>query len=332
VSGTHAHPTATNAATSRDRQRRVLWIALAANGLYMVVEIVGGIAFNSLALLADATHMLSDVVGLGLALAAHSLATRPPTQRHTYGFQRAEVLGALANGALLVATSAWIVIEAVRRLGETVDIDGPGMLAVATVGLVVNVVSAVLLARAAGRSLNMRGAFLHMAADAAGSLSAIAAAFIIIAGGPTWTDSAASILIAVLVLWAAWSLVQSALRVLLEGTPSHLDPDAVRDAIAQVPGVGDVHHLHLWSLASDTPALSVHITLESPADLHGAQLTADVVRQRLHERFEIDHATIEVECHDCADEPSTTHVQDCSPAPASTTHAAGTSPAEPSQR
>jgi cobalt-zinc-cadmium efflux system protein len=314
MSGTHGQQQAPAGATSRERQRRVLWIALAANGLYMVVEVIGGIAFNSLALLADATHMLSDVVGLALALTAHSLAARPPTQRHTYGFQRAEVLGALANGALLVATSAWIVIEAIRRLGETVDIDGPGMLAVATIGLVVNLMSAMLLARAAGRSLNMRGAFLHMAADAAGSVSAMSAALVIIAGGPTWTDSAASILIAVLVLWAAWSLVQSALRVLLEGAPSHLDPDSVSDAIAEVPGVGDVHHLHLWSLASDTPALSVHITLAAPADLHGAQLTADLVREMLRNEFEIDHATIEVECHECADEPGASHGQDCSPA------------------
>src|SRR4051794_14637288 len=162
----HEHTHAT-----RDVQRRALWISLVANGVFMVAEVAGGFAFNSLALLADAAHMLSDVVGLGIALVAQTLVERRATARHSYGLQRAEVLGAQANGVILLVTAGWIIFEAVQRIGDPADVAGGGLLVVASLGLVVNLVSALLLARAQDRSLNMRGAYLHMLMDAAGSIA-----------------------------------------------------------------------------------------------------------------------------------------------------------------
>jgi cobalt-zinc-cadmium efflux system protein len=285
----------------RDRQRRTLWWVLGANAAFMLVELGGGLVFNSLALLADAVHMLSDVVGLGIALVAHALLTRPATDRHSYGLKRAEVLGAQANGVILAATSIWIVVEAVRRFGETVDIDGAGLLVVATVGLMVNVVSAIALARSRGQSLNMRGAFVHMAADAAGSVGAMAAGLAVILADATWVDPAVSIGIAVLVLWAAYGLLTDATRILLEGTPKHLDPAAVESGISDQAGVAGAHHLHVWSLASDESALSAHVILEGDLDLHEAQLKGDEIRTYLSEVFGIDHVTLELECHGCDD-------------------------------
>lgn len=170
----------------RGVQRRALWIALVANGGFLIAEVIGGLAFRSLALLADAAHMSSDVAGLTIALVAQRLVDRPGTARHSYGLQRAEVLGAQANGLTLLAVSGWIVFEAVRRIGQPADVVGGGVLVVATLGLAVNLASAVVLNRAKGTSLNMRGAFLHMAADAAGSVAAIAAGTAVLLWGATW--------------------------------------------------------------------------------------------------------------------------------------------------
>jgi cobalt-zinc-cadmium efflux system protein len=293
------HDHALDLSVERGRQRRTLWIVLVANAAFMAVEVVGGIAFGSLALLADAAHMLSDVVGLGIALIAHAFLARPATDRHTYGLQRAEVLGAQANGVILVAASIWIVVEAVGRLDGSAEIDGGGLLVVAGIGLIVNLVSAFALMKVRGRSLNMQGAFVHMLADAAGSVGAIAAGVAVIVADATWVDAAVSIAIAGLVLWAAFALLRDATRILLEGVPKHLDPAEVSEGIVAQRGVESLHHLHLWSLASDTPALSAHVILEGDLDLHAAQLKGDEIREYLHERFEIDHVTLELECHGC---------------------------------
>ena len=292
--------------TLRARQRRVLWWVLAANGGFMVIEIVAGLAFGSLALLADATHMGSDVIGLAVSLVAQSLMTRPSSDSHSYGWQRAEVLGAQANAFLLVATTGWIVYEAVGRLGASdVHIDGAGLLAVATTGLAVNLGSAVALARTQGASLNMRGAYVHMALDAAGSAAAMVAGVAVVLFGADWVDPAVSMLIAALVLWSAWGLFRDTTRVLLEATPKGLDPEAVNAAIASAPGVRAVHHLHLWSLASDVPALSVHVVVDAEPSLHEAQRQGDAVRTMLAERFGISHATVELECHPCESDEAT---------------------------
>lgn len=285
----------------RSSQRRALWIALVINAVYMVAEVIGGLAFNSLALLADAGHMLSDVVGLGIALIAQGLVTRPASARHTFGFQRAEVLGALANGAILVAVVGWIFFEAATRISDPEAVAGTGLLLVALVGLAVNVVSAVVLARARGRSLNMRGAFLHMVFDAAGSVAVVVAALAIIGWGARWVDPVASFVIGGLVLWATWDLLRDSVHVLMEGAPSGLDAQQVERALAAQGGVESVHHLHLWNLASDTPALSAHVVLGEDDSLHDAQNRSDVLKGLLHERFGIEHATLELECHPCAE-------------------------------
>jgi cobalt-zinc-cadmium efflux system protein len=292
----------------RARQRRVLWWVLAANAGFMAVEILAGVVFGSLALLADATHMGSDVIGLAVALVAQSVMTRPSSASHTYGWQRAEVLGAQANAFILLATTGWIVYEAVNRLGSNdTHIDGTGLLVVATIGLAVNLGSAVALARTQGTSLNMHGAFVHMALDAAGSIAAMVAGLAVLLFGADWVDPVVSILIAALVLWSAWGLFRDTTRVLLEATPKGLDPEAVRSAIAAEPGVTAVHHLHMWSLASDVPALSVHIVIDADEPtLHEAQHRGDAVSAMLSGRFGIAHATVALECHPCDTDDQTT--------------------------
>jgi cobalt-zinc-cadmium efflux system protein len=288
--------------------RRVLWITLVANGAFLVVEVVGGIAFSSLALLADAAHMASDVAGLAIALVAQSLVDRPGSTRHSYGLQRAEVLGALANGILLVATTGWIVVEAVGRFGDEVAVEGGGLLVVATLGLLVNLVSAAMLARHRDDNLNLRGAFLHMASDAAGSVAAIAAGVAVVTWDADWVDPAASLVIAALVLWSTWGLLVATVQVLLEGTPAGLDPSVITAAITAEPGIDDLHHLHVWSLASATPALSAHLVVDGEISMHEAQQRGERVRAMLEDRFGITHATLELECHPCA-EPVDVHHQ-----------------------
>lgn len=281
------------------RQRRALEIALLANGVFVVAEVVGGLAFGSLALLADAAHMASDVVGLGIALVAQRLLQRPASDRHSFGLQRAEVLAAFGNALLLLGATAFIFSEAAQRLTAPQDVQGGGLLVVATLGLAVNLGSAVLLARARDRSLNLRGAYLHMLADAAGSLGVVVAAVAVLTVGADWVDPAVSVLIGVLVLWSAWSLLRDAVHVLLEGTPRGLDPAEVERALLGHPAVGSVHHLHLWNIASDTPAMSGHVVIVGEVDLHGAQTRGGELKDLLAERFGIHHATLELECHVC---------------------------------
>jgi cobalt-zinc-cadmium efflux system protein len=289
--------------TARGAQRRALLIALAANSGFLVAEVVGGFVFNSLALLADAAHMLSDVAALTIALVAQRLTDRPATAKHTYGLQRAEVLGAQANAVLLLAATGWIVYEAIGRLSAPADVAGGGLLVVAAGGLVVNVASALVLARVAGASINLRAALLHMTLDAAGSLGAIAAGIAIIVANVTWVDPAASMAIAALVLWSAWKLLGEATHVLMEGTPRGLDAREVERFIAADSSVEDVHHVHVWNIASDMPALSAHVVIAGEITLHEAQIEGARLRTKVLERFGIEHTTFELECHAC-EEPS----------------------------
>jgi cobalt-zinc-cadmium efflux system protein len=293
----HGHP---HGATGRDAQRRALWIAFVLNGGFLVAEVVGGIVFNSLALLADAAHMATDVAGLGIALFAQRLVDKPASTRHSYGMHRAEALGAQANGVLLLATVAYVVFEALRRIPDPPEVAGAGLLAVASLGLLVNLVSAVLLARARGTSLNLRAAYVHMLADAAGSLGALGAGVAVVVFGFDLADPVVSLLIGLLVLWSAWGLLRDTTLVLMEGTPRGLDPVEVEATIAAQPGVESVHHLHLWELASDVRSLSAHVRLDGEVDLHEAQLRGEQVKLALYQRHNIEHATLELECHGCA--------------------------------
>lgn len=296
----HSHgPVLSSDAAVRSRQRRVLLWVLIANAAFLVVEVVGGFVFGSLALLADAAHMLSDVAALTIALIAQTLVERPATGRHTFGMKRAEVVGAQANGVILAASSGWIVFEAVRRIGEPTDVEGGGLLLVATIGLAVNLVSALALARVSAGSLNLRGAMAHLLADAAGSVAAMISGVAVITAGADWVDPAVSVLIAALVLWAALRLLREATGVVMMATPASVDPDRVVARLTATDGVVDVHHLHLWSLASDAPAMSAHVVLDADLLLHDAQQRGDALRTMLAEDFGIRHVTLELECHEC---------------------------------
>lgn len=281
--------------------------ALVANALFLAVEVVGGFAFDSLALLADAAHMATDVVALAMAYAALRIATRPPTDRHTYGFARTEVLVAQANGLLLFASAVVVIFEAIRRLGNPPDVVASGVVVIGVVGLLVNVVSAGALYRHAHDNLNVRGAFWHLMSDALGSIGVIVAGVGIAVFGADWLDPVVSIGISLLVIAAAWHLLRDAGRVLLEAVPADLDVAAVRNAIGATPGVEAVHHLHLWTTGSEQPALSAHVVLTGPLSLHDAQLRAGDVKEMLAADFGIDHATLEVECHACVDDEAHEH-------------------------
>jgi cobalt-zinc-cadmium efflux system protein len=299
----HAHsaPEGGTAPTHRARIR-ALQLALVANGLFFVVQLVAGIAFGSLALIADSAHMASDVVALAIAIFAQVLITRPPSTRNTYGMLRAEVLAAQANAVVLVVVSGWVGYEAVQRLSDPEPIDGLGVLVVGALGLLVNAGSAWGIARSAGASLNLRGAFLHLASDAVGSIGVIVAGAVVLTTGSEWVDPVVSIFISILVLVAAWQLLRDSTRVLLEGVPKGLDVDAVEQLLVTAAGVEAVHHLHVWSIGSETPALSAHVVLAGELTLHQAQTRGTELKAELARQFGIEHATLELECHTCDDD------------------------------
>ncbi|HYI75956.1 MAG TPA: cation diffusion facilitator family transporter, partial [Gaiellaceae bacterium] len=243
----------------RVESRRALTVALVLTASYTAVEVVGGIFAGSLALLADAVHMLSDNVALGLALVAAWLATKPATPERSYGYKRAEVLAALVNGVTLVALSIWIFVEAAMRLRDPGDVLGGWMLAIAVVGLAVNVAAGVVLARARSHSLNVEAAFRHVVADLLGSLGVAIAGIVIITTGWVEADPLVSILIGVLILASAWSILRDSTEILLESTPRGIDAAALGRRLASAHGVVEVHDLHVWTITSGFPALSAHV-------------------------------------------------------------------------
>lgn len=259
---------------------------------YMLAEIVGGWLANSLALLADAGHMFSDAVALGLSLFALWIAQRPPTPQHSFGYYRAEILAALANGAALVAIAIMVLSEAVGRFGQPRVVRGELMLAISVGGLVVNLLGMALLHSSRGESLNIHGAWLHLFTDALGSLAALVAGALVWAYGWHWADPAASLAIAVLVVYSAWGLLVESIAILMESTPRHLDVDQIRDALAAVPGVTEIHDLHVWAITGGLVSLSAHVVLRPDADSRQALVA---IRRSLHERFDIDHVTIQIE-------------------------------------
>ena len=259
----------------------------------MGAEVVGGVLTHSLALLADAGHMLSDAAALALSLFALWIVDRRrPGPLRTYGYYRAEILAALVNGAALVAIAILVAVEAVARLRTLAEVNAAGMTVVAAGGLVVNLVALALLHGSRDEGLNLRGAWLHVASDALGSVQAIAAGVLIWAFGWQWADPAASLLISVLVVWSAWGLLKEALAVLMEAAPGHIDVDAVRAAILDVGCVGGVHDLHVWSIASGFDCLSAHVVA---GDGKERDALLDELRRMLHDRFAIEHITIQLE-------------------------------------
>lgn len=292
----HAHGHAHAHGVARNTRRLKITLALAA--AYLVAEVAGGILANSLALLADAGHMLSDVGALGLSLFAIWMAQKPATPTRTYGYHRTEILAALANAATLIAISLFIFAEAWERFHKPQPVAGMTVMVIAVGGLAVNVTGLLILHGGRDESLNIRGAWLHLLTDALGSVGAILGGLAIWAFGWAWADPAVSVAIAVLVLYSSWHLLKESVGVLLEGTPPHIDLPAVRAAMLEVDGVEDVHDLHVWTITSGLEALSAHVVVgERMERRHSGEILADL-HCVLHDRFGLHHLTIQIEPRD----------------------------------
>ena len=279
--------------------KRVM-IALVLTGTFMIVEVIGGIISGSLALLADAGHMLTDTMALALAAAAFHVSKRPAGGNLTYGYQRFQILAAFVNGLSLLLVVGWIFYEAVQRFITPRDVLGETMLAVAAAGLVINIISFAVLHSGDQENLNIRGAVLHVAGDLLGSVAAIVAAVVIIYTGWTLIDPILSIAVAFLILRSAWVLVKRSAHVLLEGAPDWLDVDDLRDQIvAKVPGVEGIHHVHVWGLTPQQLMLTMHVQLAEDAPSQSAVVRG--VKECLRDDYGIGHSTIEVEIDGCAD-------------------------------
>lgn len=257
-----------------------------------VAEVVGGVLTGSLALLADAGHMLSDNFALAIALGASWLADRPPTPNRSFGYQRAEILAALVNGIVLVAIAVWIFAEAGSRLGDPPEIPGGWMLAVALAGLAANLVAAAVLWGGRAESLNVSAAFRHVLADLLGSLGVIAAALVILASGWLYADPLISIVIGALILASAWPILRDSGRVLLEASPAGLDAREVGRSMAAAEGVVEVHDMHLWEVTTGFPALAAHLLVARDDDCHARRREVEAM---LRERFGITHTTLQVD-------------------------------------
>jgi cobalt-zinc-cadmium efflux system protein len=276
----------------------MFWVLVLTGG-FMVVEAVGGWLAGSLALIADAGHMLSDTAALALAWAAFRIGRLPHDEKRTYGYHRFEIIVAFANGLALFAIAAWIVVEAVGRLRAPVPVLGGPMLAVAAAGLAVNLVALYVLRGGDRANLNVRAALLHVLGDLLGSVGAIAAAIVILLTGWTPIDPILSIVLTLLILHGAWDVTRRAGHVLMEGVPEGFDAAAMRaDLLAAVPGVADVHHVHAWLLNLERPMVTLHVRLAPSADA-AAALAA--VKTRLKDRFGIAHSTVQIDPGDCLD-------------------------------
>ena len=273
-----------------------LWWALVINIVFLAVEFVGGILTNSLALLADAGHMVTDVGALALALFVAHIAGRPATPDRTFGLLRAEVLGAFVNGASLVFIVGLIFWEAFKRLGQIQEINGPFMLLVAILGLLANIGSAMILAKGREENVNVKGAFLHMVADALGSVGAIVAGLVIWKTAWYPVDLIASIMIGLLILWSSWGFLKQTMGILLEATPENIDFMEVKRSLEEMEHIDKVHDLHIWTITSGMPILSAHIYLSSccTETNHWQECLTDA-RKILKDRFGIEHTTLQVE-------------------------------------
>ena len=291
MGGGHGHDvTATNA------HRKRLIVVLAITFTVLIAEVIGGLIAGSLALVADAGHMLTDSTGLIMALIAASLATRAATVKRTFGLQRAEVLAALGNALLLVAVAVWVLIMAVERLRTPVEIQSGLMLIVAVVGLLANLAALLVLRPAQSKSLNMRGAYLEVFGDVVGSLAVIIAAVLIMITGWTPIDAIASLAIVMLIIPRAWSLLREVVDVLLEATPRGVDLDEVREHIMRVRGVVDVHDLHAWTITSGVPVLSAHVIVDNACISEGRSgEVLDRLGECLGGHFDVSHCTFQLE-------------------------------------
>lgn len=288
----HAHNHAAGA------NSRMLAIALGLTTAFLVTEIIGAYVFNSLALLSDAAHMFTDSAALAIALAAVKIGQRPADDARTFGYRRFEILAAAFNALLLFAVAGYVLWEGIARFLDPVEVQSTGMLVVATIGLIVNLISMRLLSAGKDKSLNVKGAYLEVWADMLGSIGVIMGALIIRFTGWQWVDPVVAIAIGLWVLPRTWILLKDTSQILLEGVPRGVNLKEVRSAIASTPGVGGVHDLHVWSITSDDHSLSTHVNLQKGADFEAVRIA---VTTMLHDRFEIQHATIQMEREKCED-------------------------------
>jgi len=292
ASGRHDHAGHGHSRVSADTDRRLLTGALLLIAGFMVVEVAVGIAASSLALVADAGHMLSDAAAIGIALVAMRLAARPAQGSYTYGLRRAEILSAQANGLTLLLLAVLFAVEGVQRLLDPPEVRGALVLAVALVGVVVNLAAAYLLSRANRQSLNVEGSFQHILTDLYAFLGTAVAAVVIVLTGWQRADAVATLLVAALMVKAGLTLVRESGRVFLEAAPRGIEPAAVSDAITSTAGVVEVHELHVWEVSSGFPALSAHVLVDSTSDCHGTRGELEAV---LGDRFGIRHTTLQVD-------------------------------------
>jgi cobalt-zinc-cadmium efflux system protein len=284
-SGPHLH-------ARRDSALRSLLIALALNAAYTLVEVVAAILAGSLSLLADAGHNLSDVVTLSVAAGAVLLARRPSTPNRSFGFRRAEILAALFNAVSLIVIALIVFVGAARRFADPPEVPGGWLIAVATLGLLVNAIGAIAVFRPGGRDLNLRAAYIHLVGDALGSLGVIVTGIVIVTTGWKYADPLAGVLIGVYLVISSWGVLRESVLVLLEATPKGLDAEVIGQAIASQSGVVEVHDLHVWQITSGFPSLSAHILVREGDDCHDIRRA---IERMLADRFELTHTTLQVD-------------------------------------
>ncbi|MBJ2293517.1 cation transporter [Pseudomonas sp. MF5691] len=297
MSAGHSH------ATVRAGHERKLWMALGLTGSFMIAEVIGAFVTGSLALLSDAAHMMTDALALAISLVAIQVAKRAADRKRTFGYARFEILAAAFNALLLFGVAFYILYEAYLRLQAPAEIQSTGMLVIAVLGLIVNLISMRLLSAASGESLNVKGAYLEVWSDMLGSIGVIIAAVLIMFTGWGWVDSVVAAAIGFWVVPRTWTLLKASMNVLLQGVPDGIDIDAVEQAIHAVPGVREVHDLHIWALTSGKNVLSTHLVVD-PAQGSEQQVLAQVT-ELLHEQFEISHVTIQIEGAGFHQEPLT---------------------------
>ena len=278
-----------------DQDRRLLKLVLGLTGSYCVVELVGGWLINSLALMSDAGHMLSDVGAMGLSLFAAYIASLPATSQKTFGYYRAEILAAFVNGLALWLIAGVIFHEAYHRFFDPPEVRGYGLLLIASVGLGVNLFTAWILSPSRGHSLNLRGVFLHVMSDALGSVGAVTAGTVILLTDWYWADSVASLGIGLLILFSSFGLVRDSMDILMQATPRHISLQGVQKAMEEVEGVQQIHDLHVWTLTSGVFTLSAHVVVDGEWDPH---MLLDKLEGRIQDAFGIKHTTIQLEPQD----------------------------------
>ncbi|HSB98228.1 MAG TPA: cation diffusion facilitator family transporter [Spongiibacteraceae bacterium] len=290
MSGAHDHG-------ASQANEKLLAIALALTASYLIVEVVGGLLTHSLALLSDAAHMMTDVVGLAIALVAIRIARRPADRKRTFGYYRFEILAAAFNAVALIVVAAYILWEAVQRFLAPPEIQSIGMLAVAGIGLVVNIISISLLQSGSDHSLNVKGAYLEVWSDLIGSIGVIAAALIIRLTGWAWVDAVVAVAIGLWVLPRTWLLLRESLHILLEGVPKGIELDDIEQSLLSLAGIAAIHDLHVWALTSGNSSLTAHIVLQAPGTEQEVLARAQAL---LNDKFAIHHTTLQIEDTACS--------------------------------